>query len=228
MRRDTVARLDRTVGMAEEEEGEPTTLSSATTSGNRADFTFDPSTSSPVPQCQNIQFIQSIQITGDGTPIKPSTFYSGWAYRDPTAISDATFIDHLSTFRTPYLAENGHGTSGHANGGTANATFSDTPDATGGGDKGFKSAANPTGWSTIVYNFQTLAFCTAGTDCGQWYDGIQWDYTKTDADHAAGSSGTSTGTGSLAGPGSSTLDAFDQFNNVKGFTPCMSSVAPGP
>ncbi|HMS82444.1 MAG TPA: hypothetical protein PKD12_02190 [Nitrospira sp.] len=208
-------------------EMEQTTCTSST-SGNGFDITFDPSTTTPRPQANEIQFIQSIQMTADGTAMNPGTYYSRFAYRDPTAISDSTYIDHLASFRTPYLAENGHGTAGFSNSGsTGNATFHDAPN-TGGGDRGFKTSANPTGWNTVVYNFQTLAFATVGTDCGTWYDGIGWTYTKTAADQVAGSNGTSSGFASLLGPSASTQAAFDRFNSVKGFTPCTSSVAPGP
>jgi hypothetical protein len=132
------------------------TTCTASTSGNRFNIAFDPRTTGPRPQADDIQFIQSIQMTADGAPIKPGAYYSGFAYRDRTAVSDATYVDHLASFRTPYLAENGHGTAGFCNSsGAANATFADGPN-TGGGDKGFKSAANPTGWTTVIYNFQTL------------------------------------------------------------------------
>lgn len=218
---------NRTLALSGEVEQEQT-ISSASTSGNSFSITFDPSTSTPTPQGDRIQFIQSIQMTADGVAIKPGTYYSGFAYRDPTATSDATYIDHLSNFTTPYLADHGFGTAGHSNSsGTANATFSDAP-GTGGGDKGFHSASNPTGWRTVTYNFETLAFCTEGTDCGTWYDGIGWSYTKTAADQAAGNNGVSTTTNSLAAPSSSTIAAFNKFNSVKSFTPCTMSVSPGP
>jgi len=200
---------------------------SGSTSGNRIDFTFDPSTSSPKPQCDEIVIIQSIQMTADGAAINPGSYYTPWKCRDAVALNNSTYIDHDCACVTPYYTYCFNGTPGASDGVTKNATSIDAP-STGGGDKGFKSASNPTGWQQVVYRFETYAFCAAGADCGIWYDGIQWNYTKTDADSAAGRTGTSSATGSLSppGPGSTVVRAFNYFNSVKGFVPCTMSVIP--
>jgi hypothetical protein len=122
--------------------------------------------------------------------------------------------------------DRGIGTAGSSNGTTANATYFDAP-TTGGGDRGFQSAANPTGWRTVTYLFGNYAFCAEGTDCGTWYDGIEWNYTKTAADAAAGTNGTATATASALppGPSSTIVRAFNKYNTEKGFTPCLYSSA---
>ena len=206
--------------------GERTTAS-AGTGGNRIDFTFDPSTSNPVPQCDRIVFVQLIKMTADGSSLKPGSYYTPWACRDVAALTDGSYIDHDCPCNTPYYTDCFNGTAGSSGAATATATSFDAPQ-TGGGTKGFASAANPTGWNTVVYSFRTHAFCAEGAECGMFYDGIQWDYTKTAADHAAGSVGTSTATASVtpAGPGTTIQNALNKFDSAKGFTPCAMSVRP--
>lgn len=204
------------------------TASSSSTSGNRIDITFDPTTSSPRPQCDQIIQTQWIQMLVDGTPIMPGTYYTPWTCRDATCLPNATYLDHGScTYTTPYPVDRGIGTSGSSNGTVTNATYYDAP-RTSGGNRGFRSAANPTGWQTVTYLFGNYAFCAAGTDCGTWYDGIAWNYTKTAADAAAGLDGVATDTASLAppGPNSTIVAAFDQYNRAKSFTPCLYSRSP--
>jgi hypothetical protein len=207
------------------------TLHSGTTSGNAFAATFDPTTSFPVPNCDRIVITQSIRMFADGSAIMPGTYYSPWKCRDGTALSDATYLDHgKCTYTTPYPVDRGIGTAGTSNAsGSSNATYSDAP-TTAGGDKGFLSATNPTGWSTVTYKFENYALCARGTDCvpatpggATWYDGVAWEYTKTSADVAAGTAGTATATASLPSPaaGSTILQAFDAYNKAKGFTPCV-------
>jgi hypothetical protein len=206
------------------------TTHSGSTSGNSFSATFDPRTSTPVPDCDRIVITQSIQMIADGTAIMPGTYYSPWTCRDPTALSDGTYLDHgKCTYTTPYPVDRGIGTAGHSNAtGSSNATYSDAP-ITSGGDRGFRSAANPAGWETVTYKFENYALCALGAECvaaspggPTWYDGVAWEYTKTMADHAAGRPGAATATASLTPPaaGSTILRAFDQYNSVKGFTPC--------
>jgi hypothetical protein len=215
-----------TAGVRADDEREERTGTSGSTSGNRIDIEFDPRTTSPTPQCDEIVFVQSIQMTADGTTILPGSYYTPWQCRDAVALADATYIDHDCACVTPYYTFCFNGTPGASNGVTVNATMIDAP-RTGGGDRGFKSAANPGGWSRVVYEFETYAFCGAGTDCPTWYDGIAWTYTKTAADQAAGRDGVATGTASLLppAPGATVIQAFDHFNSVKGFVPCTVSAS---
>lgn len=200
---------------------------SASTGGNRIDFTFDPTTSYPRPQCDEIVIVQLIQMTADGSAIMPGSYYTPWLCRDAVALSDANYIDHDCPCVTPYYTYCFNGSPGASNGVVRNATSTDAPQ-TGGGDRGFNSVANPSGWTKVQYKFETYGYCAAGTECGTWYDGVRWDYTKTATDHAAGSAGTATATASLLPPGagSTVVRAFDKFNSEKGFTPCVASVIP--
>ena len=188
---------------------EQTTLTGGT-SGNSFTSEFDPTTSSPVPDCDRIVITQSVKMTADGTALMPGTYYSPWKCRDVTALSDGSYLDHgKCTYTTPYPVDRGIGTAGKSNAtGTAKATYGDAP-ATSGGDKGFKSAANPGGWSTVTYYFENYALCALGKDCAPmsgplsgptWYDGIAWQYAKTAVDDAAGGNGTATATASLLPP----------------------------
>jgi hypothetical protein len=207
---------------------EPQTLMNASTTANRIDFTFDPTTSTPKPNCDEIVIIQSIQMNADGAPILPGTWYSPWKCRDAVCLADTTYIDHDCACTTPYYTYCFNGTPGASDGVTRNATSVDRPDATAGGDKRFRSPANPTGWTDITWTFETYAFCAAGAECGTWYDGVSWYYKKTDADNTAGRNGTSNATASLSppSPGSRVVRAFNKFNSEKGFTPCVASVIP--
>jgi hypothetical protein len=207
---------------------EPQTSIGATTAGNRIDFDFDPSTSVPKPKCDEIVIIQSIQMNADGAPILPGSWYTPWKCRDAVALAGATYIDHDCPCNTPYYTYCFNGTAGSSNGVTVHATSVDAPDATGGGDKGFRSAANPTGWTNLTWSFETYAFCAGGPECGTWYDGVRWDYKKTDADNTAGRHGASTASASILppGPGATVVKAFDKFNSGKGFHPCTQSVMP--
>ena len=221
-----VAPGDRTE--ASDDPAEQTTTSGST-SGNRIDVTFDPTSTTPTPDCDRLILTQWIQMTGDGSPIMPGTYYTPWTCRDPTALSDCTYLDHGScAYKTPYPVDRGIGSAGWSNAsGSSPATYHDAP-TTGGGDKGFRSSSNPGGWQTVTYYFGNYAFCAAGTDCGTWYDGVGWEYTKTAADHAAGRAGKATATASLVppSPGDRIIAAFDQYNSVKGFTPCLYSSTP--
>lgn len=216
---------------AADDDLEQTTLTGGA-SGNVFTSEFDPTTNLPAPDCDRIVITQSIRMTADGADIKPGTYYSPWACRDATTLSDGTYLDHgKCTYTTPYPVDRGIGTAGKSNAsGTAKATYSDGP-TTGGGDKGFKSAANPGGWSTVTYYFENYALCASGKECAQvsgpvsgptWYDGVAWQYTKTAADAAAGGAGRATATGSLAPPGAGAtiIQAFNKYNAVKGFVPC--------
>jgi hypothetical protein len=222
-----VARADRTEANADDP-GEQTTTSGST-SGNRIDVTFDPTSTTPTPDCDRLILTQWIQMTADGSPIMPGTYRTPWTCRDPTALSDCTYLDHGScAYKTPYPVDRGIGSAGWSNAsGSSPATYHDAPTASG-GDKGFRSSSNPGGWQTLTYYFGNYAFCAAGTDCGTWYDGVGWEYTKTAADHAAGRAGTATATASLVAPspGDRIIAAFDQYNSVKGFTPCLYSSTP--
>jgi hypothetical protein len=75
----------------------------------------------------------------------------------------------------------------------------------------------------VVFHFESYAFCAAGRKCGTWYDGVAWDYTKTAADEAAFHTGVVTVTGALAppAPGANVIQAFNSYNQARGFVPCL-------
>jgi hypothetical protein len=207
------------------------TKMTAAATGNKIDFTFDPSTTSPKPKCDQIAIVQVLQMTADGTAMKPGTYFSGFKPRDAIALADGRYIDSSSSgtpAASPYYTWD-TGTEGSSNGASSNSTCSDTPD-TGGGDKGFKSEAAKSGWSTVLYKFETFGYCAKGTDCGKWYEGVSWTYTKTADDAKAGKVGVSAKTGDLAVPGAAadSVKAFEHFNKVQGFTPCPKAASSGP
>jgi hypothetical protein len=199
-----------------------TTLTKAAAKYNSIKLTFDPATGSPPPRCDRILFVQMIQHTADGTSLLPGTYWKGYQCRDVTALSSGHYIDHGDcAWTTPYAVDYGVGHSSNADKTLPGAASDDTVN-TGGGDKGFYSAANPNGWRKVVFHFESYAFCAAGRQCGTWYDGVAWDYTKTDADQANFNVGGVAVTGTLAPPqpGATVIEAFAKYNSAKGFTPC--------
>jgi len=193
----------------------------AAAKGNVIDLTFDPATTKPVPKCTRIVTVQTVKDFADGKTIMPGTYYAPWKFKDKVALADSTAIDHVASDKTPYYTDTGVGSEGHSNGGTKSATEKDTPN-TGGGDKGFYSKTNASGWKTVKYEYETFGYCAEGTDCGQFYEGIAWTYTKTDADATAGKDGTVAVGSDLAKPGAAApvVKAFDKFNTDRGFVPC--------
>jgi hypothetical protein len=60
-----------------------------------------------------------------------------------------------------------------------------------------------------------------GPDCGKWYEGVSWEYTKTWEDFRDGKIGASKILDyEVAGPSKDQVEAFDLFNKEKGFIPC--------
>src|SRR6185369_9440347 len=99
-----------------------------------------------------------VNIDGDGARTWPGTYFAGFKCKDRVVLSDGNYVDHDCADNTPYYTDTGSGSPGESNGTTKNATMMDAP-TTGGGDKGFNSPSNPTGWKKVVYNFQVHAIC---------------------------------------------------------------------
>jgi hypothetical protein len=194
---------------------------SAIKNGNEIDIIFDPNESKKVTKCQKIVHIQFMRYHADGVVINGAD-YASIAYRHKRSITTVKgwVIDCLGGETTPDYQQ-GRG-DGSKNGGSANATMFDAP-KTGGGDKGFyDEKSNPTGWKSVRYEFVTYGWCMKGTDCGKWYEGVSWHYTKTYKDDKAGNDGHSTilDNNVATGPSKDQIEAFDKFNADKGFTPC--------
>ncbi len=190
----------------------------ASTSGAKIDISFDPAKSTKATKCDEIVHVQFALQYADGKVIKPGDYYSGYKYQDAVVTSKGYHVDHVKGETSPDYQQ-GTGV-GKKNGSTTNATMSDTPN-TGGGDKGFFSTANPSGWKNVTYEFATYGWCKKGTDCPKWYEGLAWKYVKTWEDKRDGKGGTSTVTDSdAAGPTADHLEAFKLFNKTKGYTPC--------
>lgn len=188
----------------------------AITKGNRIDITFDPEKSDKKVKCEKIVHVQFVRKYGDGKVIKPGDFNTNWKYRDKVTTDAGWGVDHLAGETSPdYQQGTGEG---KKNGDSSKATMMDAP-TTSGGDKGFYDPkTNPTGWKTYRNEFATFAYCMKGADCGKWYSGMTWEYTKT---WQSADEGTSTAISKdVEAPSKEHLDAFDKFNTEKGFTPC--------
>jgi hypothetical protein len=192
------------------------------TSGNRIDIKFDPSKSAKVKKCERIVHIQFVRTWADDKIIKRGDFLTLWKFHDHVTSDGGWSIDHLSGENTPDYQQ-GVG-DGKKNGGVAKATMRDIP-SNSGGDKGFYDPiANPAGWKKFVAEFDTFAYCMKGPDCGTWYEGMTWTYTKTWQDQRDGKLGISKVVKDTVttGPTKSELAAFDKFNSAAKppFKPC--------
>jgi len=191
------------------------------TTGNRIDIVFDPDKSDKVTKCEKIVHVQFIQYVADGVVIKkPGDLWSGWKFRDDITTDAGWSIDCLAGETTPdYQQGTGNG---NKNGGSGKATMNDTPNIRNFVPNGFYDPdSNKTGTKVFTLNFETYAWCMKGTDCGHWYEGVGWKYTKTWQDQKNSGSGSSTITDSnLASPGADKIAAFDKFNTVHSYKPC--------
>jgi hypothetical protein len=199
----------------------PCPQDASTTSGNRIDIVFDPAKSTKATKCEKIVHVQFVRRFGDGAVITPSAFAGSLRHKDADTTAEGWCVDSLASETTPDYQQS-KGGDGKKNGGSASATMSDAPQ-TGGGDKGFYNAtSNPGGWRSHRKEFYAYAYCMKGPDCGKWYEGLHWDYTKTWEDQRDGKLGTSTilDKNVTTGPDAGLLAAFDKFNENKGFEPC--------
>jgi hypothetical protein len=189
--------------------------------GNRVDLVFDPAKSSKVTKCEQIVHVQFVRNHCDGTIITGAAYSSALAHKDDTVTSsDGWAVDSLASETTPDYQQ-GTGV-GSKNGGSAKATMMDAP-RTGGGDKGFYNATtNPSGWREVRFEFATYAWCMKGTDCGQWDEGMTWEYVKTWEDARDGREGSSKiiDKNVTTGPTAGQKSAFDKMNTKKGYSPC--------
>jgi hypothetical protein len=191
------------------------------TESNRIDIVFKPGESAKCTPCEEIAFIQVMEILVDGTSVKPGEYYKDWDYRDGTALDNNKHVDRLKGRSTPYYGGNGggtgHSTPGAADGTSKNATMDDTPRATdpwfapGGvdGEKGKDFDA-----TTITYNFETCAFCVKGEDVGKFFECVTWTYTRTKDDVKNGKPGKSTVTGYTDGPSDDFKKAVDKWDDA--------------
>lgn len=191
------------------------------TSGNRIDIVFDPDKSSQVTKCEKIVHVQFVRNHIDGKVLTGAEYSSALSHKNAALTSaDGWAVDSLASETTPDYQQ-GAG-DGKKNGGAAKATMSDAPQ-TGGGDKGFyNSATNPGGWKVVNFEFAAFAYCMKGGDCGKWYEGTQWEYTKKWEDARDGKKGESRilDKNVAGGPTKGQLEAFEKFNKAKGYTPC--------
>jgi len=185
------------------------------TKENRIDIVFDPKKSKKVTPCDKIVFIQVVQNLVDGNPMKPGDFCLGWKYRDKVSTRDSRYVDFFKLEKDPYY--NGDdsqdiGTSGESDSKKKNATMDDTPfDSFTDGSKN----AN-----TVTFKFETFAFCAKGKDCGKYFEGINWEYTRTKDDVKNGKEGISRITGARDEPSKGFKEAVKKWMDKYKFKPC--------
>jgi hypothetical protein len=181
---------------------------------------FDPDKSSKVKKCEKIVHVQFTRTYADGKVIKRGDWYDGFKYHDAVTSDDGWSVDHVAGEATPdYQQGNGDG---KKNGGSSKATIVDAPQSGGGNKRFFDPVTNPGGWKEYKAEFMSVAYCMKGDDCGKWYEGVQWEYTKTWEDQRDGKKGEAkiTDKNVTTGPTKAQLEAFEKFNKAKGFTPC--------
>ncbi len=182
----------------------------------RINSSFDPTDVCDVTPCTKIVFIQVLTQIGtkaDGTTrvLKPSDFKN---FPNSTKIAkDVTVsgfqVDYLFGEKDPYY--NGDdlqdpGTQGVQDGAPKASTTSDAP------------ATNEANWpadiTKVTREFEMAAFCTAGTNAGEFLGKITWTFEK-EKGKAASSSLLST---SRDQPSQNFRDALSLWNTNHGFT----------
>ncbi len=181
---------------------------------NRVDIEFDPSKFDGSILCEKIVMIQTSQTIVDGVPVDPGAYSDTFDFQDADAIDDqdgtkgdetGTCVDSLEGDKTPYYQDTGGGSPGSSNSQSSTpSTLEDAP-RTGGGNSSFPPL------SKVVFKFETCAFCAEGEDAGRYYGCILWEYTKTAADQAGGTPGTSKFTGTSGQPSPGFTAAVDQW-----------------
>ena len=181
---------------------------------NGVNIVFDPSQYEPRILCDQIVMIQVAQICADGKPLDPGLYHDGYDSQDPDSIDDqpdtaedetGAHVDSVEGDETPYYQDTGVGSPGSSSGQSSTpSTLGDAP-RTSGGNSSFPPL------STVTFKFETCAFCAKGEDAGQYFGCILWEYTKTAADQAGGTPGTSTFTGTTSQPSPGFTAAVDQW-----------------
>ncbi len=190
----------------------------SSTSGNRIDIVFDPDKSSKVKKCEKIVHVQFVRNHIDGKILTGAELSPDLSHKNSLVTStDGWVVDALASETTPDYQQ-GSG-DGKKNAGSVKASMSDSPQIPG---AFYYSATNPGGWKKATFEFATFAYCMKGGDCGKWYEGVLWEYTKTWQDQRDGKKGEAkiTDKNVTTGPTRGQLEAFEKFNKAKGFTPC--------
>lgn len=121
-----------------------------------------------------IVFIQVVQVSLDGTPVKPGTAAAVFSHLDADTTADFYCVDHLSGEADPYY--NGDdvgkdtGTQGKATAPTVDADMTDAPN--------YADASFPVGKTKFKAEFRTIAFSAAGADKGKFYAYAKWSFNK--------------------------------------------------
>jgi hypothetical protein len=139
-----------------------------------------------------IVFIQVVQVSLDGTPVKAGSIAPAFSHMDPDTTPKFYCVDYFPGEADPYYngddAGKDTGTQGDA---TAtpkvNADMTDGPN--------LPDASYPAGTTKYKAQFRTIAFSAAGADKGTFYEYAKWSFNKVKG--SAGSishEGTSTDT----------------------------------
>ena len=172
------------------------------TEPNEVKIVFNPDNSARCNACDEIVIIQTVQMFVDGQRIRPGQYSTGPLAQvaetttipdqpgTPDTNEDGTFLDSPNApathGSTPGSKVPGYTTS---TGISVPPTESDAelidPPMAEGGDRGFRTPNNPNGYQTIVWKFESCAYCEGGLDAGNFYECITWEHTRTAADAAA-------------------------------------------
>ncbi len=169
---------------------------------NEVSIIFSPGDSTKCNACDSIVLIQTVQMFVDGQRIRPDNYSNlvfsqvaeTWTIPDqpgtPNTNENGTYLDSPGAPST-HGSTAGSKVPGHTTSSgidvpltNADATLIDPPMAEG-GNRRFKSPGNPNGYQTVVWKFETCAFCERGADAGKFYECITWEHTRTAADAAA-------------------------------------------
>jgi len=189
--------------------------------------------------CRNlvhVQFVRTLADSGSGpVPIKESEFQgvAGMQFDAVTEDKELWHVDqdHVAPSLQPFLQgvdqSSENGCAGFKSFIASHSSWSFDQPSTAGGSKGFFDPSTKTGpWRTIMFQFATFAWCFRGSDCGTFYQGVSWRYTKTFEDHLKKRPGKTSVTFSdlMTQPTARQLEAFKKWNEQVGFDPCSTLV----
>lgn len=195
----------------------------ATVSGNNITLTFAPGSSAYATDCTEILHVQVLRMNADDEMILPSRLQSTKKWMDATASDAGWVIDSVNSPDAPYYQ--GFGSSGAGKTSPArNAELIDAPHVTIPPDfPPYDATEAPNGWKSMFWQFQSFAVCTAGAQCGTWYEGVSWTYSQSAENARAGRTGSVTVLRPYVPPsptGSAARQAYERYAKAKGFEEC--------
>jgi hypothetical protein len=158
---------------------------------------FYPERSKYAECCRLIGHVQEYRIKADGRVLSPGKFQSNLAYQNKWSLNGWTVDTARDEKRpepfpkSPFYQDVGVGGFGRIDFDLEEYAWMKDRPFTLGGDKFFYAKVEPPkdprkenqkGWHEVTLEFKTFAACKSGQDCPRFYEGFEWQYTRTTFD----------------------------------------------